>query len=959
MKKYIKFIFLFILLMPFFVVAKSYPYDEATIEMVNNYIKSDNYKNRDKFLILKNPVYFKYNYTSVGIDDRFKMGGLLNKDEYDLSVRNDNSYLATGIEYWTMTDVNSSSQYYVENYLKYKDKTMNSAIRVTEIVKHEVEVTGTGSYVNPWVFYASPLVTIRTNSKDYGKVDGKTISTKYATLINKNKYYANFKLTPEKGFEYEGHDGCRLVSTNSVEGANTFENDYRISNITDDMDCTVVFVGRTWKLILKSNEGYSKDPVPSVIYYKYKDGWYTNATLSNVFAKLTTLPARTGYSYEGYKFGSIEVIDKNGNLMFDRNATIFNETKNNNQNLIAQWKANEYTVTFNANGGSVNPSTKVVTFDSTYGELPTPTRVGYIFNGWIDENNANVTSTKIVKIPKNHTLKAIWTPITYSIAYTMENGTHGTNHPTTATYDTAFTLNTPTKSLKLTFSTTGTPASVNYSGAGVSGNNQSVAYTFNGWNISGMDTVTHYFGSATSTASSATGRKETNYKNLRSTSGTVTFNAKWAKVSVKLPQVSATGYTCKWTSDQYTWASGATYETSAYNGATARTFNASCTASTFTVSYNPNGGSGNMTNHTCTYDQACTLKSNSYSRTGYTFAGWKKDNSGTTYAAGTSIKNVVTGGTVTYYAQWTANTFTVSYNANGGSGTTSSHTCTYDEACTLSSNGYSRSGYKFIGWKRDNSGSTLGVGTSIKNIVTSGTVTYYAQWEEDGPQLCNFKLGDFVKFVPSKTSYTTDPSKTGYSPAETFNPSELQIWKIHTASNGTIEIINHYKPSKTITLYGATGYQNLTGYLNVLAKQYENPNYSIGSRHFGYDGSQYDYCSSVYPKDCPNTYFTSTYHPYEVKNKKEKLYENNGQESTSSYYVAFRSASKYNKSDNYMVNPLICSNSNCGISSRYLHDTKKNKSNSQSWYLRPVIVLKNNLRCKGTGTLSDPYTLYN
>ena len=74
-------------------------------------------------------------------------------------------------------------------------------------------------------------------------------------------------------------------------------------------------------------------------------------------------------------------------------------------------------------------------------------------------------------------------------------------------------------------------------------------------------------------------------------------------------------------------------------------------------------------------------------------------------------------------------TFTVSYNANGGSGTTASHTCVHDETCTLSSNGFSKSGHIFLGWKKENAGDTLQPGANITNVVTSGTVTYYAQWK--------------------------------------------------------------------------------------------------------------------------------------------------------------------------------------------------------------------------------------
>ena len=57
--------------------------------------------------------------------------------------------------------------------------------------------------------------------------------------------------------------------------------------------------------------------------------------------------------------------------------------------LTAQWTANSYTVTFNpGNGATVDPASRSVTFDSTYGELPTPTKNGYTFAGWYTESTA-------------------------------------------------------------------------------------------------------------------------------------------------------------------------------------------------------------------------------------------------------------------------------------------------------------------------------------------------------------------------------------------------------------------------------------------------------------------------------------------------------------------------------------------------------------------------------------------
>ncbi len=70
----------------------------------------------------------------------------------------------------------------------------------------------------------------------------------------------------------------------------------------------------------------------------------------------------------------------------------------------------KYTVTFNANGGSVSITSKTVTNGSTYGDLPTPTRSGYGFDGWYTsaENGTNITSSTTVNLTADQTLYAHW-----------------------------------------------------------------------------------------------------------------------------------------------------------------------------------------------------------------------------------------------------------------------------------------------------------------------------------------------------------------------------------------------------------------------------------------------------------------------------------------------------------------------------------------------------------------------
>ena len=98
-------------------------------------------------------------------------------------------------------------------------------------------------------------------------------------------------------------------------------------------------------------------------------------------------------------------------------------------------------------------------------------------------------------------------------------------------------------------------------------------------------------------------------------------------------------------------------------------------------------------------------------------------------------------------------------------------------------------------------------------------------------------LGDYISYTPSKTSYTTDTTYTGYTSTQTINPSELNLWRVIAINgDGTVDIISEDVSSVEVYFRGQTGYQNLVGYLNVLASQYETTGVTVGSRYFGYNG---------------------------------------------------------------------------------------------------------------------------
>ena len=76
--------------------------------------------------------------------------------------------------------------------------------------------------------------------------------------------------------------------------------------------------------------------------------------------------------------------------------------------LNAYWKANQYTLTLDPTGGKVSPATITVTYDSAIGELPEATRVGYIFDGWVDAQGNEVTAETIYTVADDSTISAQW-----------------------------------------------------------------------------------------------------------------------------------------------------------------------------------------------------------------------------------------------------------------------------------------------------------------------------------------------------------------------------------------------------------------------------------------------------------------------------------------------------------------------------------------------------------------------
>jgi uncharacterized repeat protein (TIGR02543 family) len=165
-------------------------------------------------------------------------------------------------------------------------------------------------------------------------------------------------------------------------------------------------------------------------------------------------------------------------------------------------------------------------------------------------------------------------------------------------------------------------------------------------------------------------------------------------------------------------------------------------------------------------------------RTGYTFGGWwtGEDGSGTPFTTETPV----TGG-ATLYAKWTPVSYTVSYNANGGTGTATSSAHTYDVPKNLDANNYTRADHSFGGWAESADGAVVYAdGQSVINLADTqdAAVTLYAKWMSDSLTLTNNSGG---ALLDSTTTYSFTAIGNGYTTA----PAALTVKVTNTGDAAT------------------------------------------------------------------------------------------------------------------------------------------------------------------------------
>ncbi|MGN1155738.1 MAG: InlB B-repeat-containing protein [Agathobacter sp.] len=544
------------------------------------------------------------------------------------------------------------------------------------------------------------------------------------------KYTSSYTLTAN-GFTKTGYTFAGW-NTNASGTGTSYADKASVSKLSATDGATVTLYAKwtenTYTIAFNANGGSGS--MSSMTSCKYSTSYTLTA---NSFT-------RTGYTFAGWNTNASGTGTSYANKA---SVSKLSATNGATVTLYAKWTPNTYTTTFNANGGTCSTTSKSVTYDSTYGTLPTPSRTGYTFKGWFTaaENGTQVTSATTVSTASSHTLYAQWTANSYTASFDANGGTCSTTSKS-VTYDSTYgTLPTP--------SWTG--------------------YAFKGW-----FTLPSGGTQVTSSTTVSTASSHTLYAQWELLHYTVSFDANGGTCSTEskeitygltygtLPTPTRTGYIF---TGWYTSASGGSNVTASTTVTTtsSHTLYAQWTPISYTINFSANGGTGSMSGITAVYDQAKALTANTFTRTGYSFKGWSTSPTATSasYVDMQSVSNLTAtnGDTITLYAVWEIISYAVIYDGNGGTSSIGSKAFAYDSLIDLNVTA-SKSGYTFVGWALS-SDSRI---TLTEMSMPASTVRLYAVYS----------------IVVSDVGNHEYPS---YTPNDAVNEVYLIVWETTNESN--------------------------------------------------------------------------------------------------------------------------------------------------------------------------------
>lgn len=512
-------------------------------------------------------------------------------------------------------------------------------------------------------------------------------------------------------------------------------------------------------------------PVEYNINYSLDSGTLSNPTTKYTIEsndiKLQT-PIKNGYTFTGWVGSNGQTPSKN--VVIPKGST-------GEKNYTAKWAKNSYTLKFDANGGSVTPTSKTVPFGDAYGNLPTPTRAEFTFNGWFTEK---IGGTKVdqstVMGAASKTLYAHWTAIEYTAYFNGNGGSDGT--PIKGPFGTKFS--------QLPVSTR-------------------VGYAFDGWYTqkqggTKIDTTTtmpsggatYYAHWNANKVNYVVKHRTMNLDGASYSDYSIEKLAANADSTVTPSVMSINGYT----------APAQQTITVAPDGSSVVTYDYARNKYTYQVN-NATGFTLNNATPNGSYFHGTTINLDGTVKPGYTFIKWTSNNSNIVFENNIKATSFVmpiltsTLDKLTITPQIGINTYTISYDLNGGTLSSPNPSSYTIETRDFTLNKPTRPGYKFIGWTGSN-GTTPQTEVTIKQ-GTIENLSYVANWEKVDLSITyelnggtNHKDNPSIYQVGSQVIVLKDATKTGYNFAG---------WFLDSGFKQRITEIDCSKYNAPITLY--------------------------------------------------------------------------------------------------------------------------------------------------------------
>ena len=511
-----------------------------------------------------------------------------------------------------------------------------------------------------------------------------------------------------------------------------------------------------------------------------------------------------------------------------------------------------YNVTLNTNGGVLaNESDNITNYtQGTVVTLPTPTKVGYKFEGWYE--NKDFTGNKVTMITADSegdkVYYAKWIAETYAISYELNDGIIADGENVTSyTYGVGATLPTPTKAH---YKFGGWYEKSDFSGESVKtiltneigaktyyakwiADTYKVTLNTQGGTIADDKNITSYeYGTTVKLPTSkditkadyyfngwydnaeftGTPITEITIKEVPETGNSMIFYAKWTKnepdkymvtfknadgtvlqsgdVEKDTMPVYAGATPTKEQDDRYTYVFDKWVpELTSVTGPATYKATYTSTSRVYRVTLNVNDGTigENVTDYT--YGTAVTLPVPT--KNGYKFEGWY-DNAEFTGVTVTEISAAATGDK-TYYAKWVAEQYTITFNTDGGAFVeTPISSYIYGTTATLPVP--TKNGYKFEGWY-DNAEFT---GTALTEISDRaiGDKVFYAKWRKESI-VENLEVLDVFKNKVDVTKLIDEQGNTTVTvmAKENVTMPELKLYRAIYKDNKLLGTLEEMKPN--------------------------------------------------------------------------------------------------------------------------------------------------------------------